>query len=63
MKTTSKAKRLITLCHRCKSDYISAGYQLTFVGNAIKSECDICLVRMGFDYYLEEDRDANKTLR
>lgn len=58
-----KDKRIITLCHRCKSDYMSANYKLTFVGNAIKSECDMCSVRMGFDYYLEDRRYANKTLR
>ena len=58
-----KAKRIITLCHRCKSDYILAGYQLTFAGNAIKSECDMCSVRMGFDYYLEDRHNANKTMR
>ena len=58
-----KAKRIITLCHRCKSDYISAGYRLTFVGNAIKSECDMCLARMGYDYYLEDRHNANKTMR
>ena len=55
-------KRIVTLCYRCKHDYISAGYLLTFVGNDIKSECDICLVRMGFDYYLE-DEDVNKAMR
>ena len=58
-----KAKRIITLCHRCKADYVSADYQLTFVGNAIKSECDMCSVRMGFDYYLEDRHHANKTMR
>jgi hypothetical protein len=58
-----KAKRLITLCHRCKSDYISSGYQLTFTGKAIKSECDMCSVRMGFDYYLEDTQSANKAMR
>lgn len=63
MITMNKAKRLITLCHRCKSDYILAGYQLTFAGNAVKSECDMCLARMGFDYYLEDRHNANKTMR
>ena len=59
---TEQPVRVTTLCYRCRCDYISAGYLLTFVGNDIKSECDICLVRMGFDYYLE-DEDANKAMR
>ena len=58
----NKAKRTITLCYRCRDNYETAGYRLIFVGNAIKTECDICAVRMGFDYYLEDRRNANKTV-
>ena len=58
-----KAKRIITLCYRCRANYETAGYKLTFTGNAIKSECDMCSVRMGFDYYLEDRHNANKTMR
>lgn len=40
---TEQPVRVTTLCYRCRCDYISAGYLLTFVGNTIKSECDIII--------------------
>lgn len=59
----NRIKRIVTLCYRCRDNYETAGYQLAFVGNRIKSECDMCFVRMGFDYYLEDRHHANKTMR
>lgn len=56
----NKAKRIVTLCSRCKANYISAGYKLTFAGNTIKSECEFCYTRDGYDYYLE-DKDERGT--
>ena len=47
--------RIITLCGNCADDYRSAGYPLRpDYSNKIRSECDKCFVRMGFDYYIGE---------
>lgn len=51
-------KRIITLCPRCKANYIAAGYELVLTGNAIKSECEFCMARLGYDYILEDEDNA-----
>ena len=58
-----KAKRVITLCYRCRDSYEAAGYGLIFTGNYIKESCDYCGCAFGYDYVLEDRHNANKTLR
>jgi hypothetical protein len=60
---TDKQNRITTLCNRCRSNYERAGYHLTFTGNYIKETCDFCGCAFGYDYKLEDRRNANKTLR
>ena len=58
-----KAKRIITLCYRCRDNYEAAGYRLIFTGNYIKEPCDYCGCAFGYDYKLEDRHNANKTMR
>ena len=48
-----KKPTVMTLCHRCKSDFEDAGYTLVKKGwQAVKEECDFCHSRRGFTYSL-----------
>ena len=48
-------KDIRTLCYKCKTETIEAGYRVFRTANDMKSECDKCN-RQGFDYILKEKR-------
>lgn len=50
--------RLITLCHRCLSDYQTAGYRISRADwqQGQKDTCDLCNHGRGYDYYIVEIR-------
>lgn len=54
----NRTKRIVTLCYRCRDNYETAGYRLVFTGNYIKEPCDYCSSSYGYDYILEDGRDA-----
>ena len=45
----SMPSRIITLCGRCADEYRTA-YIIRRTNNDIKSDCDICRIRTGYDY-------------
>ena len=57
-----KKPTVMTLCHRCKSNFEDAGYTLVKKGwQAVQEECDYCSTRRGFTYSLfrRKGRAAN----
>lgn len=52
-----KAKRLITLCHRCKRDYQDAGYVARRdCSVTVKDVCEFCGYANGWTYYITEEK-------
>ena len=56
-------KDLRTLCQRCRSDYLTAGYRLRLILGRLKEPCDKCS-RPGLTFELiEEVADGKPTVQ
>lgn len=55
---------LRVLCDRCKRDYEAAGYivKINYL-QTIKDTCEICGVRSGFEYIIEDKRVRQDKIR
>lgn len=64
MRKSRKAFRLeLTLCYRCASDFRCDNRILKRVNphKNLKSRCDICQVRFGYDYFvIEMNKEAKQ---
>jgi len=48
-----------TLCGACRLDYRNSGYALTKIsGQTHKEECDICRVRKGWEYEVDDEEEG-----